>query len=552
MLLFTLRLQTLLISLLLLAGPAGAQQPNWQWAAGASNVSPFTDGSGVNATAVDATGSVVVTGYFIGTLTLGSFVLTSAGGRDLFVARLSRAGAWTQAVRAGGSDDDEAFGLALDASGTAVLAGSFKSPTIGFGTTTLTNAGTDGDIFVARLSAAGAWGQAVRAGSPAGDGAAAVAVDAGGNVVVAGSFGGTSATFGTITVLGLGARDVYVARLSAAGTWTQVVQAGGTANDYVSDMVLDNAGTATICGSFAAGAGFGAYTLLSAGDVDVFVARLSSAGIWNQAVRAGGSSYDYANGLAVDAAGTATVVGGTASSTADFGPISLPGAPRRSLFAARLSGAGTWTQAVRASTITETEATAVRLVGGTGAAIVTGSFSGTLTLGQTLTSAGLSDAFIARLDAAGTWGQSVRAGGPESDFADAVAVDGAGSVVVAGQFLRAATFGTTTLTAPNSTRETVFVARLTGLATATRAATPAEVFTLSPNPASPATAPVRLSWPEATAAPRPLLVLDNLARTVRRQELPARATTATLDVQGLPPGLYLVRCGTAIARLVVE
>ncbi len=75
------------------------------------------------------------------------------------------------------------------------------------------------------------------------------------------------------------------------------------------------------------------------------------------------------------------------------------------------------------------------------------------------------------------------------------------------------------------------------------------MFTLAPNPA---TAQVRLSWPEASAAPRPVLVLDGLGREVRRLLLPARATSAALDVAGLAPGFYVVHCGPAAARLVVE
>ena len=83
----------------------------------------------------------------------------------------------------------------------------------------------------------------------------------------------------------------------------------------------------------------------------------------------------------------------------------------------------------------------------------------------------------------------------------------------------------------------------------TRTAAPAEAFSLAPNPAA---ATVRLTWPEANAAARPVRLLDALGREVRQQELPARATTATLDVAGLVPGLYLVRCGSITKRLQVE
>lgn len=553
MTIITLRLWALLM-LLLLTGPAWAQSA-WQWATGPSNATSSNIGSAVNATAVDATGNVVVTGYFKGTLTLGNFVLTSAGGRDIFVARLSSAGAWLQAVRVGGPTDDEAFAVALDASSNAIIAGSFTSPAISFATTTLTNAGA-ADIFVARLSAAGAWVQAVRAGSAADEAALAIALDASGNAVVAGNFSGGSATFGSLNATGAGGSDIYVARLSVAGTWTQVVQAGGSSTDFLSGLAVDNTGTATVCGGFYGVMGFGSLAVTSAGSEDVFVARLSSAGVWTQAVQAGGTSYEHANALAVDAAGSAVVVGITASNTPSFGTIQLPGVPNipeptsTKLFAARLSAAGIWTQAIEAGSTNQAVARAVRLVEGTGAAIVTGYFSGSITLGAPLTSAGISDVFVVRLEAAGTWAQGIRAGGLEEDYARAIAIDGGGNVVIAGEFVRAATFGSTTITASNTTNQAVFVARLGGLIpTATPAATPAEVFTLTPNPA---TAQVRLSWPEASAAARPVRVLDGLGREVRRQELPARATSTALDVQGLAPGLYFVRCGPAVGRLVVE
>lgn len=552
---FTLRLWAFL-TLLLLTAPAYAQ-PTWQWASGPTSINASNLGSGVNATAVDASGNVVVAGYFRGTLTLGSFGLTSAGGRDIFVARLSPAGVWQQAMRAGGTADDEAFAVALEPNGTAVVAGSFTSPTAGFGPTTLTNAGMN-DAFVARLNAAGAWVQAVRAGSPDGEGVKAVAVDTGGQVVVAGYFSGTGiATFGAFTVAGAGGRqNIYVARLNAAGTWTQAVSAEGSSGDFVTGLALDNAGTATVCGTFALSTRFGSLSLTSVGDVDVFVARLNSAGVWTQAAQAGGTSADFANAVAVDAAGNVVVVGVTTSNASTFGTIPLPGVPNipeptsQRLFVARLSAAGTWTQAVRAGSSGAVIPRAVQVADGTGAALVTGLFSGSIRLGPSLMSNGAYDVFVARLDAAGTWTEGVRAGGLEDDHAQGMAIDGGGNVIIAGAFTRVATFGSTTLTNTNTTNEAILVARLSGLVpTATRAALPAEVFTLSPNPA---TTQVRLTWPEATPAPRPVQVLDNLGREVRRLALPARATSATVDTDGLTPGLYLVRCGAAVGRLVVE
>ncbi|UOQ72963.1 T9SS type A sorting domain-containing protein [Hymenobacter cellulosilyticus] len=93
------------------------------------------------------------------------------------------------------------------------------------------------------------------------------------------------------------------------------------------------------------------------------------------------------------------------------------------------------------------------------------------------------------------------------------------------------------------------VGQFSGLVTGTRAAAPAELFSLAPNPTA---TQARLTWPAATAAPRAVLVLDALGREMCRQTLPARTTTMELNVTGLQSGMYLVRCGAAVSRLVVE
>ena len=52
----------------------------------------FGDGDDQHArsVAVDASGNVIVTGYFYGTIDFGGGALTSAGGGDIFVAKFDR------------------------------------------------------------------------------------------------------------------------------------------------------------------------------------------------------------------------------------------------------------------------------------------------------------------------------------------------------------------------------------------------------------------------------------------------------------------------------
>ncbi|MGI4742626.1 MAG: T9SS type A sorting domain-containing protein [Janthinobacterium lividum] len=102
-----------------------------------------------------------------------------------------------------------------------------------------------------------------------------------------------------------------------------------------------------------------------------------------------------------------------------------------------------------------------------GNAYVTGTFYGTISLGAfSLTSAGATDVFVAKWNRASnafTWAQ--RAGGPDAEEANALAVSG-GNVYVAGYFSSAtATFGSAVLTNARAGTADLFVAKLTDAGT---------------------------------------------------------------------------------------
>lgn len=551
--------------LLLLAGPAWAQ-PAWQWVA--TQTSNSTGTSRCLQPLFDAAGGLAVAGTFTGTVTLGTTTLVSAGGTDAFVGRLTSTGTWTQVTSLGGTGDDYIERLARDATGGLVVTGAFRSPALALGATILQNAdatGTTDDLFVARLSSAGTWTQAVRAGNTGYDYPNGLAVEANGTVVVAGTFRGTTTSFGSITLTNADAainKDLFVARLSVAGTWIQAVRAGSAYDDYPTDLQVDAAGTATIAGYTSGQPGnFGSTSVLNAnpalGNAGIFVGRMNSLGSWTQVVVAGGTETNYPVHLAVDATGNATIAGTFRLATMRFGPFVLTNTSARTtdydVFTARLTTAGTWTQAIAAGG-PGNDLLGHMVVDANGTVTVVGTFTssqttfGAIALLNADASGTTTDLFLAQLRAAGTWAQAIRAGGPYAESAQGVALDGASGVIVAGSVSNpSSVFGNiTTATASPS----AFAARLTGLVpTATRAATRAEIFTLAPNPA---TARVRLTWPEASATARPVQVLDGLGREVRRLTLPARATSAALEVAGLAPGLYLVRCGVAVGRLVVE
>src|SRR5674476_671097 len=103
----------------------------------------------VNSIAVDASGNVYTTGYFLGTVDFdpgaGTYNLTSAGGYDIFISKLDASGNFVWAKNMGGASDDRGTSIAVDASGNVYTTGSFRGTADfdpGAGTYNLTSAGS--------------------------------------------------------------------------------------------------------------------------------------------------------------------------------------------------------------------------------------------------------------------------------------------------------------------------------------------------------------------------------------------------------------------------
>jgi len=107
-----------------------------------------------NAIALDASGHVYITGYFMGDVSFGDHELINAGGEDIFVAKLNVNGTWDWASPAGGSTNyyDKGLGIALDGNGSCYITGCFTG-TGYFGDTQLVSPGNE-DIFIAKHSGA--------------------------------------------------------------------------------------------------------------------------------------------------------------------------------------------------------------------------------------------------------------------------------------------------------------------------------------------------------------------------------------------------------------
>jgi len=191
-----------------------------------------------NSVAIDATGNVYITGYFSGTVDFdpgaGTYNLTAAGSTgmsDMFLCKLDAAGNFLWAKQSGGPSNDIGYAIGLDAAGNVYTTGIFRGTADfdpGPGTYNLTSAGID-DIFISKLDGAGNFVWAKSVGGPSGEQPGSIAVDAAGNVYIAGSFNDIvdlDPGPGTVTLTPIGSTDGFVIKLTPANTlpvtWIQV------------------------------------------------------------------------------------------------------------------------------------------------------------------------------------------------------------------------------------------------------------------------------------------------------------------------------------------
>jgi uncharacterized protein (AIM24 family) len=392
----------------------------------------------VRQVAVDASGNVYITGSFNGTATFGATSKTSVGNNDIFIAKYSSSGTLQWVQSAGSTSNDLANGIALDASGNVYITGYFYG-TATFGAISKTSAG-NADIFVAKYSSSGTLQWVQSAGGTSNDAATGIAVDASGNVYITGYFFVT-ATFGATSKTSAGGSDIFVAKYSSSGTLQWVQSAGGTSSDDANGIAIDASGNVYITGYFYGTATFGATSKTSAGNADIFVAKYDPVGTaWSWVESAGGTSTDAATGIAVDASGNVYITG-YFYSTATFGVSSKTSAGSADIFIAKYSNSGTllWVQSVGGTSIDVAFGIALDASGNvyiTGYFYVTATFGAT-----SKTSVGSADIFLAKYSNTGTlqWVQS--AGGTDYDYANGIAIDASGNVYIAGNFFGTATFG---------------------------------------------------------------------------------------------------------------
>ncbi|NUQ65232.1 MAG: SBBP repeat-containing protein [Pirellulales bacterium] len=289
------------------------------------------------ATALDTddAGNVYATGHFWGTVDVnpgtGSDLRTSAGERDVFVWKLSGTGNLVWARTVGGTGDDHGRGITLDDLDNVHITGTFFD-TVDFnpgaGTALLTSAGWD-DVFVLKLNNSGNYLWAKRFGGGPTEVSSGIVVDPDGNVYTAGYFWGEGDFDpgpGITMLSSAGEEDIFVSKLDASGNFGWARRMGGPLNDGAMGIELVTDSQISTVGYFQGTADFdpgsAVVNLTSAGQDDVFVSSLDTAGGFVWAGAMGGSGSELGLGIVADDSGN-LVTTGYFEGTADFNPGSV-------------------------------------------------------------------------------------------------------------------------------------------------------------------------------------------------------------------------------------
>ncbi|MVM28622.1 hypothetical protein GO755_01165 [Spirosoma sp. HMF4905] len=254
--------------------------------------------------------------------------LTAVGNGDIFVAKYDAQGNYIWAKNMGGSSVESGQSLTVDATGNIVLTGAF-SGTVDFDPSTNVASLTAlySDIFLAKYDTDGNYIWAKRMGGPGANIGRSLAVDGNGNILLTGAFRDTTDFDPSVAVANLvSAKDeeIFIAKYDASGNYIWAKRAGGSSADFGYSLALDGSGNVLVAGSFSGTADFdpseAVANLTAEGyDSDIFVAKYDAQGNYIWAKRAGGNYIDVGTSLAVDGNNNVSLTG-YFSGTADFDP----------------------------------------------------------------------------------------------------------------------------------------------------------------------------------------------------------------------------------------
>ncbi len=345
----------------------------------------------------------------------------------------------------GGSGDDHAFAVAVDASDNVYVTGMTQSvdfPTAGTPPQGA-NAGGE-DVFVTKLAPDSALIYSTYLGGSGNEWGTGIAVDGAGNAYVTGWTDSTD--FPTAGVpsqaANIGNEDAFVTMLDPTSALVYSTYLGGSGQDRGAGIAVDGAGNAHVTGftdstDFPT-AGTPSQVANAGNHRDAFVTKLDSTSALVYSTYLGGFGDDMSTGIALDGSGNAYVTGSTNST--DFPIAGSASQPASSGFGDGFVTKLSPTSALLYSTYlggSANDSSNDIAVDGSGNAYVVGytfslDFPTAGSPPQTAHGGGFYDGFVTKLSPTSALVYSTYLGGSGSDGAEAVAVDAVGNAYVTG------------------------------------------------------------------------------------------------------------------------
>lgn len=439
----------------------------WSWASGSIISNSFQDSKSNAIATDAVGNSYITGGFTSSSLALGSVTLTNVGGRDFFICKYDVNGnvVWAKSVGSNGSSDDEGSAITIDKNGDILVCGRFGNnlSLITFGTSTLTSA--NGNCFLAKYDASGNVLWAKSFGGTPGLGMG-ISSDSNADIYITGNFASTSALFGTITLLNINTNgDVYVAKYSSTGSAIWAKSINGVSTEKVNSLSIDAVGNVYITGKFSSSLlTVGTISLTNGGtSSNMFLVKYDTGGNVQWANAYGGANSVEATAIATDASGNSYVTGNF-TNTFSLGTTTLSSnGVSDDLFVAKFDASGNVQWAKRAGG-TYFEFPLAICIDGSSNLLIAGEFySTTFNFGNSTLSnfSNANDVMLLKYNSTGTeiGGLSISSSLNYGSYATGVSIDATGNGYLTGSFNGPSTMTVGTISINNAGGSSLFIAK---------------------------------------------------------------------------------------------
>ncbi len=359
--------------------------------------------SGINRIEKDANGNIYALGNYTQSATFGSTTLTSLGDNDIFLAKYSESGTLIWIKSFGSPAGDVANALEIDATGNVIISGYFWD-NINFDGTILNFTGGGSDICLAKLNSNGVVQWAKKMGGMGIDIPADVETDASGNVYITGNYNNGSITFNgspNIVLSNAGLYDGFLAKYDNIGNVVYAKNIGAIDDNTVGDLEPSGSNM-LLTGSYSGTVTLGNGVSLTSftGGRDSFLATFDLNGNCQSSISLGSSQASISKILSESS--TFFYIAGSVSGTTNIGGQQVNLNPGSSSFFAKVSSSLS-VLFVKALPCPQSSSASSMKLDANGNLNIVGNFTGSITnYNNTLQSKGESDVFLAKFSPSGS------------------------------------------------------------------------------------------------------------------------------------------------------